>query len=514
MTSPLTHLPPALFREALTAAAAAWGTVPGDVMRGTHFRTAVRARHTAMLLCREFAEPGVSPSLHSLGRAFGRDHSTVVYGLRVAAAFTGADLARLEAARRAMRSRRVLQAGEGRVEIRIGDCLTRLRELPDRSVDCIVTSPPYWGLRDYGVGGMIGLEASIEAHLDVMVAVFREAHRVLADHGTLWMNYGDAYASSVNGRAAADVEGDDRTFRDKPIDTAKASGLPAKNLLMLPARVALALQEAGWILRSEIIWAKPNPMPESARDRPASSHEKIYLFAKRGRYFYDAQAVREKGEGFGRSERFRGDVYTAGRSHANGDDRDGDRGGGRSLGGETRNCRNVWTIATQAYSGAHFATFPTKLAERCIKAGTSERGCCSKCGAPWVREVAREFRPQADCSPEAGRRAAAGLDTSSHRAGSKRGASVTKTIGWAPTCGCKAARRPALVLDMFGGAGTTGLVAARHGRRALLIELNPDYALGAQKRIDDDWKGPDERAGFRAPQDDEPPPLFAAAGLA
>ena len=196
------------------------------------------------------------------------------------------------------------------VNILIGDVFERLAEMPDESVQCVVTSPPYWGLRDYGVEGQIGLEPTIGEHIEVRVNVFAEVHRVLKKDGTLWLNYGDCYATAPNGRSAADTKAagnDDRTFRDKPFSTVgpiyskskrieRGTGrwgggnnsdpsLKSKDLCMVPNRLAIALQEAGWWVRSEIIWAKPNPMPESVIDRPATSHEKIFLLSKSAKYY-------------------------------------------------------------------------------------------------------------------------------------------------------------------------------------------------------------------------------------
>lgn len=197
------------------------------------------------------------------------------------------------------------------VRILIGDVFARLADLPDESVHMCVTSPPYWGLRDYGVDGQIGMEPTLSEHLAVMVDVFREVRRVLRNDGTCWLNYGDCYATAPNGRSAADTKAtgnDDRTFRDKPFSTVgpiqeRSNGgegqhfdrrggvLKPKDLCMVPNRLAIALQDDGWWVRSEIIWAKPNPMPESVTDRPATAHEKMWLLTKSARYWYDAEAV-------------------------------------------------------------------------------------------------------------------------------------------------------------------------------------------------------------------------------
>ncbi len=315
------------------------------------------------------------------------------------------------------------------------DVFDALADLPDESVHCVITSPPYWGLRDYGVDGQIGLEPTLADHLDVMVRVFEEVRRVMRKDATLWLNYGDCYASTPNGRSAADVKSvgrDDRTFRDKPFSTI-GGVLKPKDLAMIPNRLAIALQEAGWWVRSEIIWAKPNPMPESVTDRPATSHEKIFLLSKSAKYFYNADAVRvaakfpdgpnapdkiksPHGQGYTRRAKKSDKQRGHSRRHAGFNDR-WDQMSKSEQQANGHNLRNVWTIATKPFSDAHFATFPPALVEPCIMAGCPEGGT---------------------------------------------------------------------VLDPFGGAGTVGLVADRLKRNAILIELNPEYASMARRRINSD----------------------------
>lgn len=270
-------------------------------------------------------------------------------------------------------------------EIRQGDALTLLEEIREGSAQCCVTSPPYWGLRDYGNAKQIGLEATPEGYVARMVEVFREVRRVLRDDGTLWLNLGDSYAAGGNNSGSrpedlADKQRSNAGCRYKR--RTAPPGLKPKDLVGIPWRVAFALQADGWWLRSDIIWAKTNPMPESITDRPTKSHEYLFLLAKSERYRYDAEAIAEPAVG---------GTYKA-----------------------TRNRRTVWSIASEPFLGAHFAVMPQALVEPCILAG-------SKPGD--------------------------------------------------------------LVLDPFAGSGTVGVVALRHGRRFLGLELNPEYCEMARNRI-------------------------------
>ena len=249
----------------------------------------------------------------------------------------------------------------------VGDNRKTLATLPDGVAQTCVTSPPYWGLRDYGHDEQIGLEQTPDEYVEQLVAVFREVRRVLADDGTLWLNLGDSYAGAGKGpsnvgsgkRNAQRLDGAPTEWIPIP------NGLKSKDLVGIPWRVAFALQAEGWYLRSDIIWHKPNPMPSSVKDRPTCAHEHVFLMSKSERYYYDAGAIAEKavsdhdsGNGYSRSQQ----ISRGGRGQASRWTREGSGG--------TRNARNVWTINSKPYSGAHFATMPPALAKRCILAGS------------------------------------------------------------------------------------------------------------------------------------------------
>ena len=528
------------------------------------------------------------------------------------------------------------------IDIRQGDCREVLPTLPDSSVQCVVTSPPYWGLRDYGHADQIGLEATPEEYVETMVGVFREVRRVLRDDGTLWLNLGDSYASSPasGGEQSSKMTGGEhkRTPRN---GYTRPAGLKPKDLVGIPWRVARALQEPyytgeirnemdrvwlaamidgedcifihkrktgqsngqgyvrkndsygsglevantnrgiverclaiagkgsictqeggrfgrkqtlyrwnlrsnecrgvleevypfliakqhearlaigcpssgpkaanaheslkalhhggesgidfpapepmfrpGWYLRSDIVWSKSNPMPESVTDRPTKAHEYVFLLTKSARYFFDADAVREKvGQVTRDAASFRdGGVYTGGRSFNNSADKHKDTHGDGEC-GDGRNIRTVWTIPTQPYSGAHFAVFPRKLVEPCLKAGTSEKGACGECGAPWVRVI--EKSDELDAS-------AKGSTFNGGKTGTRDGGGRTqegprfknKTTGWSPACSHDAKPIPCVVMDPFYGAGTVGVVAQDMHLDCIGIELSDDYAALARKRTE------------------------------
>jgi DNA modification methylase len=293
-----------------------------------------------------------------------------------------------------------------------GDCRTALQSLPAKSIRTCVTSPPYWGLRDYGVDTQIGAEDSPDDYVASMVEVFREVRRVLADDGTVWLNIGDTYASMRDSKAVPDSlrKGNDGTAVAKAANrnpaNLKAANIKHKDLIGIPWRLAFALQQDGWYIRQDIIWSKPNPMPESVRDRCTKSHEYVFLLTKRDKYFYDNEAIKEPARDWGTRDRTKGKYHNAGTGltpHT-----------GLTKSYEKKNKRSVWIITTKPFKGAHFAVMPEDLAVPCILAG-SEVG-----------------------------------DT---------------------------------VLDPFAGSGTTGVVALRHGRKFIGVELNPEYIKLAEERI-------------------------------
>ncbi len=274
-----------------------------------------------------------------------------------------------------------------------GDSIEVMRGMELESVHCCITSPPYWGLRSYGVDGAYGLEPTLEEYIANMVEVFREVRRVLRKDGSLWLNLGDVFAhNGASGGASPDGARKgrvaDRAAQEKMGYTVP-SGLKPKDLIGLPWRVAFALQADGWWLRSDIVWHKPNPMPESVTDRPTRAHEYVFLLSKSARYYWDADAIREphKSESIKRYEcglhtgaPDDGIVAAGARTGVFWSDRMGDH-----MNAVGANKRTVWSIATQPYKEAHFATYPEKLVEPCILAGTSERGVCGVTGAPWAR---------------------------------------------------------------------------------------------------------------------------------
>lgn len=412
--------------------------------------------------------------------------------------------------------------------ILIGDVRARLAELPDESAHCVVTSPPYWGLRDYGtatwaggdpacdhqppprqgkgarsttndhgkptpgtgdhdqpyrdacrkcgarrIDAQLGLEATPDEYVANMVAVFCEVRRVLRADGVLFLNLDDSYTSGGRDTFGPPGNNKNNDAIKSVRRAAQPSGLKPKDLCGIPWRVAFALQMDGWYLRQDVIWSKPNPMPESVTDRCTKAHEYIFLLTKSARYYWDQEAVKETG--VGRETYFGSNAYSKGSGRC-------DAGSYNDAICTTRNPRSVWTIATRAYPEAHFATFPEAIPERCIKAGTSERGCCPTCGAPWVRIMEKTDEP--DTSAKGSR---FDIGKTGARDGGDRTQpgerTINRTTGWRPTCDHGGEPVPCVVLDPFLGSGTTLAVAAHLGRSGIGIELNPEYAKLAQDRI-------------------------------
>ena len=456
-----------------------------------------------------------------------------------------------------------------------------LRRLADGSVHCIVTSPPYWGLRDYdgepqvwgegpscehewgdvgpahhpnqveqtkwksaeaagkgqtaGSGqfcqkcdawlGQFGLEPTPQMFVAHLVEIFRELRRVLRDDGTAWLNLGDSYAGSgpsgasyqsetTKRREGQTTDGNFRiskrlgerglSYKDKkPVPP---PGLKSKDLVGIPWRVAFALQEDGWYLRSDIVWAKNNPMPESVRDRVTRAHEYIFMLTKKSRYFYDHEAIKEPDSGRasknkGRQTNHQPDHGTFG-THVPWESD-----------GSGRNKRSVWTVSAKPYKGAHFAVFPKDLIEPCVLAGTSEKGCCPMCGTSWERETVRdgdvpmtarrEHLAKASTDPDRRLNKAGGTAKSTLGAG--KGGDVplapTRTVGWHAGCGCPDHEPvPCTVLDPFSGSGTTGVVSLDHGRAYVGLDINESYVdLAVARLLGEDAPGradDDEGAGI------------------
>lgn len=292
------------------------------------------------------------------------------------------------------------------IKIIQGNSLDKLKELPAESVDTCITSPPYYNLRDYQQPGQLGLEDTFQDYIDNLVEVFEEVKRVLKPEGTLWLNLGDSYSSSPTGSIGKSKKQKSNMGSHKDFKRNKILSLPQKNLIGIPFRVAFALQAAGWYLRQDIIWNKPNPMPESVKDRCTKAHEYIFLLSKSPKYYFDNEAIKEDakfpdGPNTPKSIKAVEGVYSKNLQKIGANPK--------------RNKRSVWTVTTKPYKGAHFATFPMDLIEPCVLAGCPETG---------------------------------------------------------------------IVLDPFGGSGTTGIVASNLNRNAILVELNPEYIELAKQRIE------------------------------
>lgn len=391
-----------------------------------------------------------------------------------------------------------------------GDVLTQLKTLPDESVQTVITSPPYYGLRSYLAGDHadktkeIGLEQAPAEYVAKMVEVFAEIRRVLRHDGVLWLNLGDTYANdakwggSTGGKHANGLHGNTSVGRAK-----KQTGLKPKDLIGIPWRVALALQDDGWWLRADIIWAKGNPMPESVQDRVTRSHEYLFMLTKDQDYYYDSDAIREPaGDWVNDDPRYQEDAEEVPRSE---DEPAFHAKLGKPTTGlarkpiTSRNKRSVWTINPKPYRGAHFAVMPDEIPKLCIAAASSEVGACPTCGAPWQRVVERGESHYAELK---GDRSWREMDAEGLRRGviiregeggqtrNENGtvpslhAAPRREMGWAPTCGCpEAPPVPCVVLDPFAGSGTTLAVAKLLGRDYVGVELNPAYIPLIEERV-------------------------------
>lgn len=318
-----------------------------------------------------------------------------------------------------------------RNRVLVGDALTELRRLPEGDIDMVLTSPPYFRLRDYGVVGQLGLEAHVDDWVRELQAVSAELARVLTSTGTLWLNLGDAYS------------------------THDREGAPRKSLLLAPERLALHLVADGWILRNKIVWQKSNPMPTSVRDRLACTWEIVYVFARGPRYFFDLDAARQPHTS--RPSRSQTDEQsTTARPGWLGPNADGTGGlaalkaAGRVGHVRGKNPGDVWRLASSRYRGAHHATFPLALARRMVTLGCPARRCTA-CRTPYRHAV--------------------------------EGSDADPMSTWQPGCDCIAASQPGVVLDPFFGAATTGLAAEGLGRDWLGIELKPEFAAAGLQRL-------------------------------
>jgi site-specific DNA-methyltransferase (adenine-specific) len=328
-----------------------------------------------------------------------------------------------------------------------GDAATVLKTLDDSSIHCCVTSPPYFGQRDYGVSGQIGLEPSINKYVDNLVNVFREVRRVLREDGTFWLNLGDTYynyrTSSRKKQSWHDADNCQADSRGK-----KLSGLKPKDLVGLPWTVAFALREDGWWLRQECIWQKPNPMPGSMSDRNTLAHEQIFMLTKNKDYFYDKYATGEEVDyGFGKG---------------------------------IKNKLSVWKIVPARYRGAHFATFPVQLPETCLLSG-SPTGYCQECKKNVLRNVVKKripTRPGTDIKNTGDPMVDGNKDANRH-------VSIIIKNDFNRQCDCTCDTVPSLVLDPFSGAGTTGIAAMKNGREYIGVELNPEYVKLSIERLNE-----------------------------
>jgi DNA modification methylase len=391
-------------------------------------------------------------------------------------------------------------------KLHVGDALTALQQMPDASMHACVTSPPYYGLRDYGVEGQIGLEKTPGEYVGALVGVFSEVYRVLRDDATLWIVIGDSYASGGRTWRSPDPKDSKGGRENRDYRPNDPVGVKQKDLLGIPWLLAFALRDAGWYLRQEIVWAKSisgplyrggSCMPESVKDRFTKSHETIFLLSKKPRYSFDHVAVQEPASTSAPSKHWKDrehDQSMLGHKQAH-----GAKGRPRGVAGYAapgkRNMRSVWHYNPKAFKGAHFAVYPPALIEPMVLAATA-RNICPECGAPWKRLVERTVaqapRQRRDLAKSARKPNMTEKDCG--RVGNLTG--TTHTLGFEPSCDCvpfvsakhHGPAPSATVLDPFAGAGTTGVVCIEHGRNFVGIELNPEYAALARGRLVEAWR--------------------------
>ena len=322
-----------------------------------------------------------------------------------------------------------------------GEAVRKLAELPDESVHCIITSPPYWNLRDYGDTSQIGLETTPESYVNRLCDTLSASMRVLRNDGILWLNLGDTFATAKHGN-------DDPKYKHvntKSFKKQVPKDCKPKDLVGIPWRVAFECRNRGWYLRRDIIWQKPNAFPEGVHDRPHTAHEYIFMLTKSKQYYYDEIAVREG----------------------------------------NHNLRSVWSVNIANFGRAHFATFPQELIVPCIKASTSEHGVCTACGLQWRRvyEYTDEFQNQRGKGYDVYNDTKQGVAKGRRSINALKTKNLYITTGWEPTCNCDAEVEPAVVMDIFMGSGTTAYVSKRLGRNYIGTELRQEYIDIANERL-------------------------------
>lgn len=377
----------------------------------------------------------------------------------------------------------------------IGDVRTELATLDSESVQTVITSPPYWGLRDYGIEGQIGSELSLVDFLDTLVEVFRGIRRVLRNDGTVWLNLGDSYGHGTSAIRPSSLNKASAGSHHHAANEINRNGFQAKQLVGVPWRVALALQADGWYLRSDIIWSKPNPVPECVTDRPTRSHEYIFLLTKQKTYYYDNEAIKEgispKTLTVSTTPRKGTGVESTGEKL---NKWMGEHGGRYHP--TRRNKRSVWTVTSKPFRGAHFATFPIDLIEPCVLAGSPPK-VCAACLTPYKRITERgpasleqqiacggDRNGHYTCKARKDYSKAKAQDPSAMKTRILAGMVEVRTLRWDAQCSCKSAYTVPVVLDPFCGSGTVGVVCKRHGREFIGIDINPEYGCLAIERIE------------------------------